>query len=88
VKVMKPKDKLDRYEQDVEANISQQLPIGSLKEEMFILQSVAQEHRKRKSSITIRVSDMDLEAIKLKASKRGLPYQTYINMLLHMDATS
>ena len=29
----------------------------------------------------------DLEAIKIKASKVGLAYQTYINMLIHQAAT-
>ncbi len=85
---MDKKISLDHYEQDIEAYVEKQLPIVELEKEMLVLKMAAQEHRKRKSSITIRVSEMDLEAIKLKASKRGLPYQTYINMLLHMDATS
>ncbi len=42
---------------------------------------------KRKHPITIRVAEQDIEAIKIKASKLGLAYQTYINMLIHKEAT-
>ncbi|AFC71089.1 hypothetical protein MC5_03835 [Rickettsia australis str. Cutlack] len=40
-----------------------------------------------KRSVTIRVAEHDIEAIKIKASKHGLPYQTYLNMLIHLDTT-
>lgn len=35
--------------------------------------------------ITIRVSKHDLDVVKIKASKLGIPYQTYIKMLIHRD---
>jgi len=34
-------------------------------------------------SITIRLAVNDLEAVREFAEKRGLPYQTYMKMLLH-----
>jgi predicted DNA binding CopG/RHH family protein len=34
-------------------------------------------------SITIRLAVNDLEAVRELAEKRGLPYQTYMKMLLH-----
>ena len=43
---------------------------------------------KRKKSITIRISEIDLEAMQIKASNLGVPYQTDINMLIHNDAIS
>ncbi len=48
----------------------------------------AQKHIQTKRPITIRVSEEGLEAMKIKASRLGIPYQTYINMLIHKDATT
>ena len=39
-----------------------------------------------KKSITIRISGSDIQAMKVKAAKMGVPYQTYINILIHRDA--
>jgi predicted DNA binding CopG/RHH family protein len=39
-----------------------------------------------KKSITIRISNSDIQAMKTKAVKMGVPYQTYINILIHRDA--
>ena len=39
-----------------------------------------------KKSITIRISNSDIQAMKTKAAKMGVPYQTYINILIHRDA--
>ena len=39
-----------------------------------------------KKSITIRISNSDIQAMKVKAAKMGVPYQTYINILIHRDA--
>ena len=39
-----------------------------------------------KKSITIRISDNNIQAMKVKAAKMGVPYQTYINILIHRDA--
>lgn len=85
---MKQRIKLDSYEQDIEDNFESLKTIKNLKSEMEILKNAAKNHLKRKRSITIRVNEMDLEVMHLKASKLGIPYQTYINMLIHKDATS
>jgi len=39
-----------------------------------------------KKSITIRISNSNIQAMKTKAAKMGVPYQTYINILIHRDA--
>lgn len=78
--------KLDKYEQDIEDNYEKQVSIPNLKEKIKLFQEAAKRHLKNKKAITIRVSPADIEAIKIKASKHGLPYQTYINMLIHQDA--
>jgi len=56
-------------------------------EDFNFFQNAAKTHLKKKQSITIRVAEQDIETIKIKASKLGLPYQTYINMLIHKEAT-
>jgi len=47
------------------------------------LQSAAKNTLAKTRSITLRVSDVDLHRIKVRAHREGLPYQTYINSLLH-----
>ena len=78
--------KLDNYEQEIEENFESQ---ESVLEEFNLqnLQKAAKVHLNSKKSITIRVSLRDIEAIKIKASKLGLAYQTYLNMLIHKEAT-
>ena len=84
---MNAKIKLDPFEQDIEDNFEKLQSVGS-KASFSKLQSAAKKQLKAKKPITIRIGLSDIEAIKLKASKCGVPYQTYINMLIHKDATS
>ena len=77
---------LDKYEQNIEDSFNAQKSIKT-KSLVDNLKIAATKHLKSKKSITIRVANHDLEAIKLKASKMGLAYQTYINMLIHHDAS-
>ncbi|MDD9334465.1 MULTISPECIES: CopG family antitoxin [unclassified Candidatus Tisiphia] len=78
--------KLDKYEQDIEINFEEQPSIKN-QNDIKLFQNAAKTHLKRKHPITIRVAEQDIEAIKIKASKLGLAYQTYINMLIHKEAT-
>lgn len=78
--------KLDPYEQDIEDNFEKQQKIDD-PALIALLQKAAKAHLNNKRPITIRVAEHDIEAIKIKASKHGLPYQTYLNMLIHSDAT-
>ncbi len=82
--------KLDDYEKDIEENLEKCSPLNTreLKNETRLLMQAAKNHSKVKQSITIRVNAFDLEAIKLKASKLGVPYQTYLNILFHKEATA
>ena len=54
----------------------------------LVLDEYEQEIEDNIESITLRVHERDLEAMRLKASRLGVPYQTYINMLIHRDASS
>ncbi len=47
----------------------------------------AKETTKKNKSINIRISENDLEAIKLLAAKEGIPYQTLIGSLIHKYAS-
>ncbi|MDR0774004.1 MAG: CopG family antitoxin [Candidatus Tisiphia sp.] len=78
--------KLDKYEQEIEINFEKQPSIKN-QNDIKLFQNAAKTHLKRKYPITIRVAEQDIEAIKIKASKLGLAYQTYINMLIHKEAT-
>jgi predicted DNA binding CopG/RHH family protein len=78
--------KLDKYEQELENNFDSQQSLKNI-EQLENLKKSAIKHQKSKKVITIRIANYDLEAIKIKASKLGLAYQTYINMLLHQEAT-
>lgn len=81
------KTRLDSVEQALEDQFETLKPVKAEKQLIDKLRTAAQEHIKQnKKPVTIRLSVQDLEAIKIKAAKRGLPYQTYINMLIHMDA--
>ena len=79
-------NKLDKYERDIEDNFDMQDSVID-KYDKNELKKAAKDHMNAKRSITIRVSSRDIEAIKIKASKLGLAYQTYLNMLIHKDAT-
>jgi predicted DNA binding CopG/RHH family protein len=85
---MSNKIKLDAYEQDIEDNFEKLPRAGNKKSMPKMLQTAAKKQLKDKKPITIRIGINDIEAIKIKASKCGVPYQTYINMLIHKDATS
>lgn len=79
---------LDKYEQEIEDNFHEHVLSVNAKDRIEMLQQAAKTHNKRKKPITIRVHEVDLEAIKIKASKIGVPYQTYINILIHRNVTN
>ena len=45
-------------------------------------------HRRKDAVLNIRVNSQDLKAIKQKASRHGVKYQTFISELLHRVAHS
>lgn len=49
--------------------------------------SAAKETMKKNKNINIRISENDLEAIKLLAAKDGMPYQTLIGSIIHKYAS-
>ena len=83
---MKKKIKLDAYEREIEKNLHKAKPAKNQKKlkEMFV--QAAKNYIAERQSITLRVQKSDLEAMKAKAAKMGVPYQTYINIVIHRDA--
>lgn len=79
---------LDAYEQDLENDFELMQPINNLEKEIMLLQQAAKNYAKIKKPITIRINIADLQAVQLKASKLGIPYQTYINMLIHKNVAN
>ena len=85
---MSKNSKLNAEEQEIEDNFERLPSVEDNRSLSKMLQSAAKKQLKDKKPITIRIGISDIEAIKIKASKCGVPYQTYINMLIHKDATS
>ncbi len=80
------KTQLSKYEKDLEKNLEKNPKSKNQKKLQKSLIIAAKAHLGNKKPITIRVAENDIEAIKIKAGKMGIPYQTYINILIHRDA--
>ncbi len=80
--------KLDKYEQSIEKDYDQFVSAPNIDRLKKQLKAAAKRHVQNKKIISIRIAQHDLEAIKVKASKLGIPYQTYINMVLHKEVTN
>ena len=85
---MKKKFKLDKYEQELELHLEHCQKIDNEKTMKKQLEIAAKKYLAEKKQITIEMSRHDIEAVKIKASRLGIPYQTYINMLIHRDTVS
>ena len=80
--------RLDALEQDIEDNFESLQEVCDIASQMHLMQRAAKAHRVRKRSITLRIHETDLDVMRVKSSKLGIPYQTYINILIHRDAIS
>lgn len=87
---------LDPYEQEVSDYMDVYLEankwhLGEWHEaEIASIVETAKRHvarTKKTKQITLRIPEFDLESIKQKAHKLGMPYQTLIGMHLHQLAT-
>jgi predicted DNA binding CopG/RHH family protein len=71
---------LTEEEQHIEDAAGELVPVSQ--EERQRLERILARGRKNKN-INIRLSEMDLERIKSRADREGLPYQTLISSVLH-----
>lgn len=74
------KQKLDKYEKEIEENISQFEPIGSSKK--MLIEDIIDKANEKKS-ISLRLKSNDLELLKRRAESEGLPYQTLLSSIVH-----
>lgn len=77
---------LDKYEQELQDSIErgEWVPIENFSEELNLLQSAALESEK--VHLDIELEPHDLELIKQKANKIGVPYKSLIRSILHSYA--
>jgi len=76
--------KLDKYEKNIEDNILK-FKKTSKKKTAKIEQII--KNAREKKNISLRVNNQDLDQLKLKAEKEGIPYQTFILSIIHRFVT-
>jgi len=78
-------DKLNAEELEIlEAYNSGKLQGAPVSELMML---AAKKTLKKNKNINIRISENDLESIKMLAAREGMPYQTLIGSILHKYAS-
>lgn len=76
------KAKMTRAELQVEKDLlsGKYVPVTPKEEEEFL---TALAHKRKDAILHIRINSLDLSRIKAKATKAGVPYQTFIAHVLH-----
>ncbi|GBR74999.1 antitoxin BrnA [Candidatus Termititenax aidoneus] len=75
---------LDPYEQSIEDQIETFVPASAETRTRF---STIVEKARKNRSVNLRFDGNDLDRVKQKAGESGLPYQTFITMILHKYVT-
>lgn len=76
--------KLDKYESEIENNISEFTPVSS--EKKALIENIIEKANEKKS-ISLRLKSNDLEQLKRRADIEGLPYQTLLSSIVHKFVT-
>lgn len=74
------KQNLDKYETEIENNISKFTPLSSSKK--AVIEGLIDKANEKKS-ISLRLKNNDIEQLKLRAADEGLPYQTLLSSIVH-----
>ena len=77
---MKNKFELTEEEKQIESEIEQYKSVSAEKKKK--IEKIIDQTKKNKA-ISLRINNYDLEKIKEKAEKEGIPYQTLITNILH-----
>jgi len=72
--------KLDKYEEELEDNISLFTPVSDQKQKL--IENIIDKANAKKS-ISLRLKVNDLERLKQRADSEGLPYQTLLSSIVH-----
>jgi len=75
---------LDKFEQSIEDNVEQFIPISDT--ERGEIESIINAANKTKN-INIRISAYDIEKVKQRSAEEGIPYQTLISSVIHKYIT-
>lgn len=75
---------LDEYEKNIEDNIL--MFKKASKNKVAKVEQIIEKAREKKN-ISLRVNSQDLNHLKLKAEKEGVPYQTLISSIIHKFVT-
>ena len=75
---------LDQEEKEIEADFENYQPAS--KAFRSRIEKIATSSRKTRA-ISLRMNESDLNLLKEKAEKNGLPYQTMINVVVHKYVT-
>ncbi len=78
------KDELTSEEQEIENKADQLRPVHGDRRKR--VEDILERARKNEV-ISLRISGLDLAMIKNQAATEGLPYQTFINSILHKYVT-
>jgi predicted DNA binding CopG/RHH family protein len=76
--------KLDKYESEIEGNISQFTPVSNTRK--ALIENIIDKANEKKS-ISLQLKNNDLEQLKLRAEIEGLPYQTLLSSIVHKFVT-
>ena len=76
--------KLDEYEKKIENEILNFVSLSS--EEKSKIENIIDKENEKKS-ISLRLRKYDLEKLKERARKEGIPYQTLLSSLVHKFIT-
>ena len=76
---------LTNEEKEIENNINSLVSVSGKKRER--IESILAKAKKNRA-ISLRIAEYDLEKLKEKAARDGIPYQTLINTVLHKYVTN
>jgi predicted DNA binding CopG/RHH family protein len=80
----KNKFKLDEFEKEIEKHAEEFVPIPPKTRKK--IEKIIKKAKKTRN-VNLRMADYVLEELKLKASLEAIPYQSYINSILHRYVT-
>jgi len=78
------KIKLDKLEKEIEKNILKYKAVSSKEREN--IEAIIKRANEKKN-ISLRVNNQDLDLLRQRAEKEGIPYQTFISSILHKFVT-
>jgi predicted DNA binding CopG/RHH family protein len=75
----------DKEEEKLMASVENEewISVDNLEEEIEKAQAVARATFKKSERMNIRISQKDLNGLKVRAMEEGIPYQTLVSSIIH-----